>query len=60
MKKINQKQKVSYNETYWKMVDKMKTSETFKEEEIRKDIFEDLEKILKGKKMVVEGNLLSL
>jgi hypothetical protein len=60
MKKATKKHLDAYNESYWKMVEKVKTSEKCREEELRKGIFEDLERILDGKKMILEGNFIKL
>lgn len=60
MKTTTKKHTVTYNEFYWKMVDKIKSLDKTRQEEVSKDIEKDLEKILEGKQMVLNGNLLSM
>ncbi|WP_421944904.1 hypothetical protein [Pedobacter sp.] len=60
MKTTIKKRRVSYNDFYSKFVEKLRSSEIEKENEERKVIAKDIEKILDGKTMVIHGNMISL
>ncbi|MFD0940194.1 hypothetical protein [Pedobacter boryungensis] len=50
----------TYRDFYNKVVKEMKAADTKKEIEVRKSIADDLETVLKGKELVIEGNFISI
>ncbi|MNJ97099.1 hypothetical protein D3C87_148400 [compost metagenome] len=50
----------AYRDFYNKVVKEMKSADSRKEKEVRKCIVNDLEATLKGRDLVIEGNLCSL